>query len=49
VFRFKEGGKSRISSKKPEIQATIEEIRQKEVNQLDSIQNKELTQRVKSG
>lgn len=32
-FRFKEGGNTRISSKTPEVQATIERIRQKEVNQ----------------
>ncbi len=31
-FRFKKGGKTRISSPTPEIQATIEKIRQREAN-----------------
>ena len=32
-FRFKEGGNTQISSKTPEVQATIERIREKEGNQ----------------
>ena len=32
-FRFKKGGKTQISSKTPEVQATIEKIRKKEASQ----------------
>lgn len=32
-FRFKEGGNTQISSKTPEVQATIEKMRKKEINQ----------------
>jgi len=32
-FRFKKGGKTRISSRTPEVQATIEKIRKKEASQ----------------
>ncbi len=32
-FRFKKGGKTQISSKTPEVQATIEKIRRKEATQ----------------
>lgn len=49
IGKWNEGGNTRIFSKTPEVQATIEKIRQKEVNQLDSIQNKELTRGMKSG